>query len=103
MIHSSEIHPIYDYVAVSRLPAETMTVGGLYLPENRYNSVGLKCKVLAVGPGAVSKEGVRIPMEIEVGNTVVIRQWSGVKVKTLDEKEVLLVKHEVLEGIYESN
>ena len=49
-------------------------------------------KVLAVGPGARDEDGKRIPMDVEVGNTVVFAKYAGTGFKTEDGEEILILK-----------
>ncbi|KAJ8125416.1 hypothetical protein O1611_g8222 [Lasiodiplodia mahajangana] len=50
--------PLLDRVLVQRIKAETKTAGGIFLPESSVKELN-EAKVLAVGPGALSKDGAR--------------------------------------------
>lgn len=65
--------PLLDRVLVQRIKAETKTAGGIYLPESSVKELN-EAKVLAVGPGATTKEGSRVPMSVGVGDKVLIPQ-----------------------------
>jgi len=63
-------------VLVQRIKADTKTAGGIFLPDSAVKDLN-EAKVLAVGPGAVDKEGKRLPMSVASGDKVLIPQVSG--------------------------
>lgn len=67
------IAPLLDRVLVQRIKAETKTAGGVLLPETAVKELN-EAKVLAVGPGALDKEGKRMPMGVATGDKVLIPQ-----------------------------
>ena len=83
------VQPLHDRVVVRPLEeAETMR-GGLYIPDTAKEKPQ-QGEVVAVGPGRFEK-GERIPMELEVGNTVLYGKYSGTEV-TVDDEPLLIVK-----------
>jgi chaperonin GroES len=67
--------PLLDRVLVQRIKAEAKTAGGIFLPESSVKELN-EAKVLAVGPGALSKDGARVPMGVSQGDRVLIPQVS---------------------------
>jgi chaperonin GroES len=65
--------PLLDRVLVQRLKAEPKTAGGIFLPETAVKELN-EAKVLAVGPGALDKDGKRLPMGVKQGDKVLIPQ-----------------------------
>lgn len=65
--------PLLDRVLVQRIKAETKTAGGIFLPESAVKELN-EAKVLAVGPGAVRKDGGRVEMGVREGDRVLIPQ-----------------------------
>ena len=62
---------------MQRAKAESKTAGGIILPESSVEKLN-EAKVLAVGPGALDKEGKRMPMSVGVGDRVLIPQvWQS--------------------------
>ncbi|CAE8643663.1 unnamed protein product [Polarella glacialis] len=55
-------------------------------------------KVLATGPGRVSKEGDLVPMNVKVGDTVVIPEYGGVTLK-FDNEDYFVFRDEDMMGI----
>jgi chaperonin GroES len=60
---------------VQRVKAETKTATGIFLPEAAVKELN-EAKVLAVGPGAMNKDGQRIEMSVKPGDKVLIPQVS---------------------------
>ena len=81
--------PLRDKVVVMRLEEEEKKVGGIIIPDTAKEKP-MQGKIMAVGPGALDKDGKRIPMEIKKGDKVLFGKYSGTEV-TVDEKEYLIM------------
>ncbi|KAJ2981185.1 hypothetical protein NUW58_g6750 [Xylaria curta] len=92
--------PLLDRVLVQRIKAETKTAGGIFLPESSVKALN-EAKVLAVGPGALSKDGQRVPMGVAQGDRVLIPQFGGSPVKVGEEEFHLFRDSEILAKINE--
>ncbi|XP_028250018.1 10 kDa heat shock protein, mitochondrial isoform X2 [Parambassis ranga] len=90
--------PLFDRVLVERLMAETVTKGGIMLPEKSQGKV-LQATVVAVGPGAVNQKGSVQPMSVKVGEKVLLPEYGGTKV-VLEEKEYFLFRDGDILGKY---
>ncbi|RXM27794.1 MOB-like protein phocein [Acipenser ruthenus] len=77
--------PLFDRVLVERFAAETVTKGGIMLPEKSQGKV-LQATVLAVGPGNRTKAGDLQPVSVKAGDRVLLPEYGGTKV-TLDDKD----------------
>ncbi|KAI1244260.1 10 kDa heat shock protein [Eutypa lata] len=77
--------PLLDRVLVQRVKAEAKTASGIFLPESSVKELN-EAKVLAVGPGALSREGQRVPMSVGAGDRVLIPQYGGSPVKVGEEE-----------------
>jgi chaperonin GroES len=86
--------PRHDYILIEPETAKERSEGGIYLPEQSREKQQ-QGKVLAVGPGALDS-GVRIPPDVNVGDTVLFSKFSGTDLD-VDGKSVLLVHdHDVI-------
>ncbi|KAL0963964.1 hypothetical protein UPYG_G00315850 [Umbra pygmaea] len=90
--------PMFDRVLVERLAAETMSKGGIMLPEKAQGKV-LQATVVAVGPGATNQKGNLIPVSVKVGEKVLLPEYGGTKVN-LEEKEYFLFRDADILGKY---
>ncbi|KAI4879243.1 hypothetical protein NFI96_012118 [Prochilodus magdalenae] len=77
--------PMFDRVLVERLAAETVTKGGIMLPEKSQGKV-LQATVVAVGPGNLNKNGEVTPVSVKVGEKVLLPEYGGTKV-ILEDKD----------------
>jgi chaperonin GroES len=66
------------------MKAEAKTASGLYIPEKNVEKLS-EAKVLAVGPGALDKDGKRITPSVAPGDRVLIPPFGGSTVKIGDE------------------
>lgn len=81
--------PTGNYLYVQRMPS--VRHGKILLPPTDINSSDvLKFKVTAVGPGRISKRGVRIPPEIAEGDIVLWKSYTGAPVEI--EKDLYCVR-----------
>ncbi|KAL2222264.1 putative 10 kDa heat shock protein, mitochondrial [Thermoascus aurantiacus ATCC 26904] len=92
--------PLLDRVLVQRIKPENKTASGILLPESSVKELN-EAKVLAVGPGALDKNGNRIPPSVAPGDKVLIPQFGGQSVKVGDEEYHLFRDHELLAKINE--
>ncbi len=70
---------------VQRVKAETKTASGIFLPESSVKDLN-EARVLAVGPGALDKDGKRAPMGVSAGDKVLIPQYGGSPIKVGEEE-----------------
>ncbi|MBI3366878.1 co-chaperone GroES [Candidatus Roizmanbacteria bacterium] len=95
MAKTSQIKPLFDYVLVKPLSAETKTPSGIVLPDTvkEKPQVG---EVMAVGPGGTNDEGKMIPMIVKVGQKVLYKKWGGNEVKVGTEEWLLIEQKDVM-------
>lgn len=85
------LKPLGDRVIVEVVEEEEQTVGGIVLANNAKQKPQTG-KVVAVGEGALTPEGKRLPMAAKVGDTVLYDKYAGSEVKY--EAQDYLVLHE---------
>ncbi|XP_058888434.1 MOB-like protein phocein isoform X3 [Acipenser ruthenus] len=75
--------PLFDRVLVERFAAETVTKGGIMLPEKSQGKV-LQATVLAVGPGNRTKDFYNWPDESfeEMDSTLAVQQYIQQNIRT---------------------
>jgi chaperonin GroES len=90
------IVPLGDRVLVRDLGNEEMyktTASGIILPETAKDEGGKRGKVVAVGEGRF-EHGVRIPLSVEVGQTV-LYSW-GDKISVSGEEYIIVRESEII-------
>lgn len=91
--------PLRDRVVVKFSTEEEKTAGGLYIPDTAKEKPQ-KGTVIEIGPGKVTDDGKRQPMEVKVGDTILFDKYSGSKIKIVDQ-EYLIIREEDILGIIE--
>jgi len=86
-----QIQPLGDRVVVKRFEASEKTAGGILLPDTAKDKPQ-KGKVLAVGPGRLTKDGKYTPLDVKVGETVLFTNWAGDEFKQAQGENVLLMR-----------
>lgn len=92
---ASKIQPLGDRVVVKALEKEEKTKGGIYLPDTAKEKPQ-EGKVLAVGPGKMTDEGKRLPMDVAVGDIVIFAKYGGTEIKEDDEEMIILRESDIL-------
>ena len=91
--------PLHDRVLVRRIEAEEKTAGGIIIPDTAKEKP-LQAKVVAVGNGKVTDEGKTLPLEVKVGDYVLVGKYAGTEIK-LDGEEYLIVREDEVLGVAE--
>lgn len=94
------LRPLHDRVIVRRMEEETMSAGGIVIPDNAAEKPS-RGEVIAVGDGKVTDSGEVRALSVKVGDKVLFGKYAGNEVKV--EGEELLVMREddivaVIEG-----
>ncbi|RUS28516.1 chaperonin 10-like protein, partial [Jimgerdemannia flammicorona] len=94
------IVPLLDRVLVQRIKAQEKTAAGIFIPEKSQESLN-EGYVVAVGKGALDKEGKHIATQVAVGDKVLLPQYGGSNVKVNDEEYILFRDSEILAKVEE--
>ena len=86
------IQPLADRVLVRRIEEEQQTKGGIIVPDTAKEKPQ-QGKIIEVGPGRMSEDGKRIPLEVKKGNKVLFGKYSGTEV-TVGEQEYLIMRED---------
>jgi chaperonin GroES len=95
-----KIKPIKDNIVVKRLEENAeKKVGSIIIPDTAKEKP-LTAEVIAVGSGRILKDGKKVPLEVKVGDRVLVGKYSGSEVK-LDGKEYLILREDEVLGVVE--
>jgi len=89
------IRPLEDRILVQANEAETTTASGIVIPDTAKEKPQ-EGTVLAVGPGRVDDNGNRVPVDVQVGDTVLYSKYGGTEVKYAGEEYLVLSARDVL-------
>jgi chaperonin GroES len=86
------IRPLGDRVLIKRLEAESMTAGGIVLPDTAKEKPK-QGKVISLGTGRVLDSGETVDFQVKKGETVLFGSFAGTEV-TVDGEEYLLMSED---------
>ena len=89
------LHPLEDRIVVRPAAAEEKTASGLVIPDTAKEK-HQQGEVLAVGPGRRSESGELIPLDINVGDTVVYSKYGGTEIAQDGEDLLILAGRDIL-------
>jgi chaperonin GroES len=94
------VRPLNDRVLVKRLEEEDKTAGGLYIPDSAKEKP-TRGKVIAVGSGRSNDDGVRKPLDVKAGNTILFGKYAGTEIK-IDGEELIIMREDDILAVVES-
>ena len=74
---------------------EQVTAGGIYIPDTAKEKPQ-EGVVVAAGPGRLSDDGTRVPMEVEVGDVVIYSKYAGTEYKEGETEYLVLREDDIL-------
>ena len=92
---SVSIKPLEDRIVVQPLEAEQTTASGLVIPDTAKEKPQ-EGKVVAVGPGRVTDNGTRVPVDVAEGDVVLYSKYGGTEVKAGGDEYLVLSARDVL-------
>ncbi len=90
-----KMQPLADRLVVKPIAREEVTKGGIVLPDTAKEKPQ-EGEVLAVGPGRMTEDGKRIPMDVKVGDIVLYSKYGGTEIKVEGEELMILRESDVL-------
>lgn len=90
------IHPLQDRLVAIEMEAATTTASGLILPVD--NEALKRARVVAAGLGRITKKGKLRPLDVQVGDIILITAQAGTKV-TVESQDAIIVREEDVLGI----
>ena len=97
------VRPLRDRILVERVEEQEQRVGGIIIPDTAKEKPQ-QGRIVAVGRGRVNDKGDVFPLDVKVGDLVLIGKYSGTEIK-LDGKEYTILREDevlgVLEGVVE--
>ena len=96
------IRPLHDRVLVKRAEQQEQVRGGIIIPDTAKEKPQ-EAEVVAVGPGKLTDEGKRTPLEVQVGDRILMGKYSGSEIKIDDTDYVIVREDEILAIIGNGN
>jgi chaperonin GroES len=96
---TAKLRPLGDRVVIQPTPREEMTKSGIVLPDTAKEKPQ-EGTVLSAGPGRLTDEGKREPMDVKEGDKVLYAKYAGTEFK-VDGEELLIVSQKDILAIVE--
>lgn len=90
------IQPLQDRLVAIELEAAKTTPSGLILPVE--NESFKRARVVATGAGRVTKKGKLRPLDVQVGDVILLTSFAGTKV-TVENQDAIIIREEDVLGI----
>lgn len=96
---ATKLRPLGDRVVIRPTPREEMTKSGIVLPDTAKEKPQ-EGTIIAAGPGRISDDGEREPMDVKQGDKVLYAKYAGTEFK-VDGEELLIVSQKDILAIVE--
>jgi chaperonin GroES len=93
------VRPLRDRILVTRVEESEQRIGGIIIPDSAKEKPQ-HAKVVAVGRGRVNDKGDVFPLDVKVGDTVLVGKYTGTEIK-LDGTEYVILREEEVLGVVE--
>ncbi len=90
-----KIRPLADKVLIQRLDAESVTSGGIVLPESAKEKPQ-RGKIVSVGKGKVLKDGTVRKVQVKKGDEVLFSNYCGTEIKIGGEEYMIMDESEIM-------
>jgi chaperonin GroES len=94
-----KIRPLQDRLILKRVEEEEKTKGGIIIPDSAKEKPQ-EGKITAVGPGKVTDDGKKIPMDVKKGDRVLFSKYAGTEIK-IDGEDHLIMREDDILGVIE--
>ena len=92
---ATDLKPMGDRVVVRPSEQESVTKGGIFLPDTAQERPQ-KGEVVSTGPGRMLENGKRVEMEVKAGDTVIYSKYAGTEIEVQDEELRVLGANDIL-------
>jgi chaperonin GroES len=93
------IRPLQDRIVAKRREQEEERHGTIIIPDSAKEKPQ-EAEIVAVGPGKLDENGNRSPMDVKVGDRVLIGKYSGTEIK-LDGEDLIILREDEVLGVIE--
>jgi len=90
-----KFRPLHDRILVQRLEEESMTAGGIFIPETAKEKP-IQGKVMAVGKGKILEDGGIRNLDVKKGDTILFGKYSGTDIKISGDEYLIMREDDVL-------
>ncbi len=92
---ATELKPLNDRLVIKPLQQEQVLSSGIVIPDSAKEKPQ-QGEVVAVGPGKRDDSGDRVPLDIELGDRILYKKYTGQEIQIDNEDLIVLEEREVL-------
>ncbi|UNC91504.1 co-chaperone GroES [Candidatus Contubernalis alkaliaceticus] len=93
------LRPLGDRVIIKLVEVEEKTAGGILLPD-KAKERPTEADIVAVGTGRILNDGQKVPIDVKVGDRIVINKYAGTEFK-VDDTEYLIIREDDILAVKE--
>jgi chaperonin GroES len=93
------LRPLADRLVVKPLEQGEIKQGGIIIPDTAKEKPE-KGEVMAIGPGKLSDDGKRTPLEVKKGDKILFGKYAGQEIK-VDGQELMILREEDVMAVIE--
>lgn len=90
-----QVKPLADRVLVKPIEMAEVKKGGIIIPDTAKEKPQ-EGEVVEVGPGRMTEDGKKIPMEVKKGDTILYGKYSGSEVHVDDDDFLIMRESDIL-------
>ncbi len=94
-----KFRPLHDRVLVRRIESDEKSRGGIIIPDTAKEKP-VEAEIVAVGGGARDQNGQIQPLDVKVGDRILMGKWGGTEVK-VDGQDFVVIKESEIMGVIE--
>ena len=92
---ATELKPLNDRLVIKPLQQEQVLSSGIVIPDSAKEKPQ-QGEVIAVGPGKRDDDGNRVPLDIDLGDRILYKKYTGQEIQIDNEDLIVLEEREVL-------
>lgn len=90
------LKPLNDRVIIKPKDAIEKSKGGIILPDTASKEKPVEGTIIAAGPGKLSDDGKRTPLEVKANDQVIFSKYAGTEIKVEEETYLILREEDIL-------
>jgi chaperonin GroES len=94
--------PLHDRVLLKRIEEKEAVKGGIIIPDTAKEKP-MEGEVISAGPGKITEDGKRLPMDLKAGDRVLFGRYAGTEIKIDNEEYVIMREEEILAVLMKKN
>ena len=95
MAEGTKLEPLNDRIVITPLHQEQVLSSGIVIPDSAKEKPQ-QGEVVAVGPGRRDEDGKRVPMDIEMGDRILYKKYTGQEIQIDNTDLIVLEEREIL-------